>query len=387
MITLIQHADIYAPMPLGILDVLLSDGHIAAIGPHLKVDLPSHCLEVIDAEGLILAPGFVDALVHFLGGGGEAGFGSRTPELMFDEVASSGVTTLVGALGTDSVTRSPEQLLGKARELSAHGVTTYCYTGSYHLPLKTITGSVERDLMIIPEMIGIGEVAISDHRASHAPLHDLAQQVSQARVGGMLAGKRGISFFHVGDAPGKLAPLRGLLEATDIPIDQFYPTHCNRNADLFADALAFLAQGGAIDLTTSTLPEYVQKGEVNCGAALAQAVEAGLNWRRLSFSSDANASLPLFDERGSTIKVECGRIASLYEACREAVQHYGVPLEIALSSITQNPADILGLKHKGRVTQGSDADLVLIDPKTLDLHRVIAKGRSIWLRSAESDLD
>lgn len=378
MITLLKNAQLYSPAPLGSQDLLIADGRIQAIGPELKVELPNHCFEVIDAHGQIVAPGFVDALVHLLGGGGEAGFGSRTPELHFDEVARSGVTTLIGALGTDSITRTPEQLLGKARELTALGVTAYCYTGSYHLPLKTITGSVERDLLLIPEVIGIGEVAISDHRASHAPLSDFAQQVSQARVGGMLAGKGGVSFFHVGDGAGRLEPLRTLLNISDIPITQLYPTHCNRNSELFTDALAFLAEGGAIDLTTSTLPQYQQQGEVACGAGLAQVLEQGLDWRRVTFSSDANASLPLFDEQGRTIRVECGRIASLYEAVVGAVQHHQVPLEIALSTITQNPADILGLCHKGRIAENCDADLVLIEPDSLAITRVLAKGKTIW---------
>ena len=51
----------------------------------------------------------------------------------------------------------------------------------------------------------------------------------QARNEHMLAGKSGVSFFHVGDGRGALAPLRALRDGTDIPLRQLYPTHCNRN--------------------------------------------------------------------------------------------------------------------------------------------------------------
>jgi len=153
------------------------------------------------------------------------------------EALQAGVTTLVAALGTDSLTRTPAQVLGKVREFRAAGVSAFMYTGSYHLPVKTLTGSVESDIMLIPEVLGVGEVAISDHRSS-APTHDeLARLASEARVAGLLAGKSGVSFFHLGDGRGALAPLRALRDGTDIPLRQLYPTHCNRNPWLFAEAI------------------------------------------------------------------------------------------------------------------------------------------------------
>ena len=84
------------------------------------------------------------------------GFGFRTPELAAREALSAGVTTLVAALGTDSLTRSPAQVLGKVREFRAAGVSAFMYTGSYHLPVKTLTGTVESDIMLIPEVLGVG---------------------------------------------------------------------------------------------------------------------------------------------------------------------------------------------------------------------------------------
>jgi beta-aspartyl-dipeptidase (metallo-type) len=70
-----------------------------------------------------------------------------------------------------------------------------------------------------------------------------------------------------------------------------------------------------------------------------------------------------------------GRVTSLFPAVRQAVQQEGLALETALRVITANPARILKLKAKGRLAPGLDADLVLLDPRDLEIRTVIAKGR------------
>ncbi|ANT68425.1 beta-aspartyl-peptidase [Aeromonas hydrophila] len=373
MLTLIDGAEIYSPHFLGQQDLLVADGRIAWIGKGL--DLPANWpLSRVDGHGHYLVPGLVDPLAHITGGGGEGGFGFRTPELAAEEALKSGVTTLVAALGTDSLTRSPAQVLGKVREFRATGVSAFMYTGSYHLPVKTLTGSVESDIMLIPEVLGVGEVAISDHRSS-APTHDeLARLVSEARVAGLLAGKSGVSFFHLGDGRRALAPLRALRDETDIPLRQLYPTHCNRNPWLFAEAIHWGKAGGWVDLTTSSFPDLLEDGERLAADALVELLAAGVPADRISFSSDANASLPRFDGEGRLIEMRCGQIGSLWQALVQACAK-GVALEVALGVVTANPARALGLAGKGSIGVGQDADLLLVDPKTLAITRVMSAGQ------------
>ena len=373
MLTLIEGAEIHSPVPLGQQDLLVADGRIAWLGKGLTVP-PDWPLVRVDGRGRYLVPGLVDPLAHITGGGGEGGFAFRTPELAAREALSAGVTTLVAALGTDSLTRTPAQVLGKVREFRAAGVSAYMYTGSYHLPVKTLTGRVESDIMLIPEVLGVGELAISDHRSS-APTHDeLARLVSEARVAGLLAGKSGVSFFHVGDGRGALAPLRALRDGTDIPLRQLYPTHCNRNPWLFAEAIDWGRAGGWIDLTTSSFPELLDDGEQLAAEALVALLESDVPADRISFSSDANASLPRFDSEGRLIELRCGQIASLWQECVRACA-LGVSLEVALGAVTGNPARALGLAGKGAIAVGQDADLLLIDPNTLAIQRVMSGGQ------------
>lgn len=373
MLTLIEGAEIHSPAPLGQQDLLVADGRIAWLGKGLTVP-PDWPLVRVDGRGRYLVPGLVDPLAHITGGGGEGGFAFRTPELAAGEALKAGVTTLVAALGTDSLTRTPAQVLGKVREFRAAGVSAYMYTGSYHLPVKTLTGKVESDIMLIPEVLGVGELAISDHRSSAPTRDELARLVSEARVAGLLTGKSGVSFFHVGDGRGALAPLRALRDGTDIPLRQLYPTHCNRNPWLFAEAIDWGRAGGWIDLTTSSFPELLDDGEQLAAEALVALLAAGVPADRISFSSDANASLPRFDGEGRLVEMRCGQIASLWQECIRACA-LGVSLEVALGVVTANPARALGLAGKGVIGVGQDADLLLIAPEHLTIERVMSGGQ------------
>ncbi|WP_338887495.1 beta-aspartyl-peptidase [Aeromonas rivipollensis] len=373
MLTLIEGAEIHSPAPLGQQDLLVADGRIAWLGKGLTVP-PDWPLVRVDGRGRYLVPGLVDPLAHITGGGGEGGFAFRTPELAAGEALKAGVTTLVAALGTDSLTRTPAQVLGKVREFRAAGVSAYMYTGSYHLPVKTLTGRVESDIMLIPEVLGVGELAISDHRSSAPTQDELARLVSEARVAGLLTGKSGVSFFHVGDGRGALAPLRALRDGTDIPLRQLYPTHCNRNPWLFAEAIDWGRAGGWIDLTTSSFPELLDDGEQLAAEALVALLAAGVPADRISFSSDANASLPRFDGEGRLVEMRCGQIASLWQECVRACA-LGVSLEVALGVVTANPARALGLAGKGMIGVGQDADLLLIAPEHLAIERVMSGGQ------------
>ena len=119
MLTLIKGADVFAPSPLGTQDVLIAGGKIVDIQPEITIDTYQR-ITTVDGTHCILAPGFVDSLVHITGGGGEAGFASRTPEMTLTEATLHGTTTVIAALGTDSSSRTHSNLIAKAKELKEY---------------------------------------------------------------------------------------------------------------------------------------------------------------------------------------------------------------------------------------------------------------------------
>jgi beta-aspartyl-dipeptidase (metallo-type) len=374
MLTLIKNGEIYAPDHLGKKDILIVDRKIGFIQDEIEIPEQFVDVKVIDAAGKKVVPGFIDSHVHLIGGGGEGGFRTRTPEIQLTQATTAGITTLVGVLGTDGTTRTMPSLIAKARALEEEGITTYVQTGSYQVPVKTLTGKIEDDIILIDKVIGAGEIAIADHRSSQPTAEELAKIASAARIGGMLAGKSGIVNVHVGDSLDHLKLIDEVVENTDIPIRQFYPTHINRNPHLFKAGIEFANKGGWVDFTTSSIPKFLEEGEVKCSVGLKRMLEAGVDISQITFTSDGQASLPDFDQNGELIGLQIGQVSSLYYAVKEAVLSEGIPLETAIRVITANPAAVLKLSQKGRIQTGRDADLVLLD-KDLEIDTVIAMGK------------
>ncbi|WP_144477999.1 beta-aspartyl-peptidase [Cytobacillus oceanisediminis] len=374
MLTLIKNGEIYAPDHIGKKDILIVDRKIGFIQDEIEVPEKFVDVKVIDAEGKTVVPGFIDSHVHLIGGGGEGGFRTRTPEIQLTQATTAGITTLVGVLGTDGTTRTMPSLIAKARALEEEGITTYVQTGSYQVPVKTLTGKIEDDIILIDKVIGAGEIAIADHRSSQPTAEELAKIASAARIGGMLAGKSGIVNVHVGDSLDHLKLIEEVVKSTDIPIRQFYPTHINRNPHLFEAGIEYAKKGGWVDFTTSSIPKFLEEGEVKCSVGLKRMLDAGVDISQITFTSDGQASLPDFDQNGELIGLQIGQVSSLYYAVKEAVLSEGIPLETAIRVITANPAAVLKLSQKGWIQTGRDADLVLLD-KDLEIDTVIAMGK------------
>ncbi|MFE4132701.1 beta-aspartyl-peptidase [Peribacillus sp. YIM B13482] len=382
MLTLIKNGEIYSPNYLGRKDILITNDKIAFIDDRIEIPDNFAPIQIIDAANLFVVPGFIDSHVHIIGGGGEGGFKTRTPELMLTDITTSGITTLVGLLGTDGTTRRMESLLAKARALEEEGISCFIHTGSYQVPVKTLTGKIEDDIILIDKIIGVGEIAISDHRSSEPTFEELTKVASAARNGGILSGKAGILEVHVGDGDGKLSLLHEIVDKTNIPIRQLHPTHINRNGELFRAGIDYAKRGGYVDFTTSTIPLFLEEGEVKCSIGLRLMLEEGVPVGHITFSSDGQASLPFFNSHGEYAGLQVGKVSSLYHEVRDSVLKEGIPLETALKVITTNPAQVLKLSSKGSIQTGKDADIVLLQKDTLTIDTVIARGQVMVERMA-----
>ncbi|MCD2501860.1 beta-aspartyl-peptidase [Clostridium sp. NSJ-145] len=377
MITVIKNIHVYAPEDLGIKDVVITSNKIEGIYDNVEIPNNFVAIEIIDGKGKLLYPGFIDNHVHILGGGGEGGFKTRTPEMQLSTLIEAGVTTVVGCIGTDGVCRNMRSLIAKAKGLEEEGITTYCYTGSYEIPVKTITDSIKGDMMMVDKVIGVGEVALSDHRSSQATFQDFVNTVASARVGGLLSGKAGIVNVHLGNGARKLEYLSKLIDETEIPPTQVLPTHINRSDKLFYEGELYAKKGGFIDLTTSSDPNFLEPGEIRAGEGLSTLLRNGVDIEHITFSSDANGSMPKFDEQGHLVGLGICSVSSLYREVKESIKEHKVPIEEAIKVITSNVANILKLDNKGRITEGRDADFVIVDEESLDIDMVIAKGKIV----------
>lgn len=376
MFKILKGGWLFTPDEAGKKDLVIAGCAISNIGDNIRPVEDYGEVEVIDVSGKYVVPGFIDQHVHLIGGGGETGYASRTPEVMLSDVIRSGITTVVGCLGTDGTTRHAESLLAKARGLEIEGISTYIYIGSYQVPPKTITGSVRDDIILIDKVIGCGEIAISDHRSAQPTKEDIAKLAAEARVGGILSGKAGVLHLHVGDGPGKLGMLFEIVDETEIPISQFTPTHVNRNPYLLEDAIAFAKRGGMIDITSGVSPASGAAASIEPYKAVLRCLESGVPIDRITMSSDGNGSMPIFDEKGQVQGLLVATLTSLYDQFR-ALAASGPALQDVLKVFTLNPARSLKLyPQKGAIQIGSDADILVMD-EDFNIEYLFAKGRCV----------
>lgn len=374
LLTIIKNAEVYAPHYLGKKDLTLGADKILYISKTTS-NYSQFQSEILDVEGDYVVPGFIDSHVHIIGGGGEGGYETRTPEIMLSSIIKAGITTLVGVLGTDNATRTMSNLIAKAKALTEEGVSCYAYTGSYHLPLKTLTNRIIDDIVFINEVIGVGEIAISDHRGSQPTLEELIRITSEARVGGILSKKAGIVNVHVGRGKKLIQPLIEVVNNSDLPITQFLPTHMNKNEESIKACIDFIKLGGRIDFTTSSSTKLDENNISKPSKALKILIDEGVNIDNISFSSDGQGSMPHFDEKGNYLGLTVANVNTLYQEVKDSILKEQIPIEIALKVVTSNPATFLKFENKGRIEEGSDADLVVLDKNTLDIKSVIAKGK------------
>lgn len=354
MLTLIEGGAIYTPEPGGHQSILVVGEAIGRIGKVEPETLRALGLpyEIVDANGCIIIPGLIDPHEHLIGAGGEEGFASRMPHVPLDDILTAGITTVVGLLGTDATTRNLKTLYGRVRQLEALGITAYMYTGSFHVPPPTITGSVIDDLVLIDKVIGVGEIAIADVRSVEPTPHELARLVSAVYLGGLQTGKAAITHYHTGPGKQKLAILQTILDDYDIPADRVYPTHINRSQPLLDDAITLTKRGVFVDMDTT---------EPGLGRWLQYYREHGGVADRLTVSSDAHTP--------------GGTPAKLYQAFVACIQEYKLPIQEVLPHFTSNTACALRLPRKGQIKEQMDADLVILDRQSLEIRHVFARGR------------
>lgn len=369
---LIKNAEVFNPKSIGKRNIFICFDKIAYISQ--KIDFPSSNfpkVEIVDGDGLIAIPGLIDLHIHINGAGGEGGFTNRTPELNLTNLTLNGITTCVGLLGTDGITRNMGGLLAKARALETEGITTFCWTGCYSVPTRTLTDSVRGDIILIDKIIGAGEIAVSDHRDSHPSEEDLIHLACETRIGGILSGKCGILHMHLGDGKKGMTPLFDLIDKSDIPFENLLPTHVNRNSLISTQALEYLKMGGFIDITTGIKNE----GDTAQSAPelYSKILKENISPYHITMSSDAGGSMPLFDNKGNLTKLTVGLPSTDMESIRECIK-MGISMEESLIPFTASPAKLLKFEHKGNLLEGYDADIILLDKK-LHIHTLISKGR------------
>lgn len=378
-ILLIKDGDVYAPEHQGKKDILVINDKIVFIDQNIltsALNVIDKNIKIIDASKCIIIPGYIDQHVHINGAGGEGGPQYRTPPVQLSELVKAGITSVVGLLGTDGFARSLKDLLMKARALEQEGISTWIYTGAYQYPSPTITESILSDIILVDKVIGV-KVALSDHRASHSTVDEFKKVTSEARAGGILAGKAGVVHIHMGGEKLGLSYLFDIIRNTEIPIEQFAPTHLNRDEELFRQAVEFGKMGGYIDLTAGVSGEEKSSENIKPGKAVKRLLKNDVSIEKITISTDGNGSIPKFNEKKEFVGMRIASVSSLHREFIDIVKEEKISIEEAIHVTSTNIAKHLRLGKKGEIRAVKDADIIALDKDTLKIKHVIARGKTL----------
>ncbi len=365
MLKLLKNISVYSPKFIGVRDMLIAHESIVAIAENL--DQFASQASVFDFTGKIATPGLIDQHIHIAGAGGKNGFASMTPDIQIEALIACGTTTVVGLLGTDGTARNLRALYSKAKALEQEGISAYMFSGYYGVDSVTLTDSLQGDMIFIDNVLGC-KIAISDIRSSYPSATELLRKLRDVSVGGNIANKKGLLHVHLGNLDSKMDLLFELVEKYKFPIQYISPTHVGRTKELFEQAMDFAKLGGIIDITTGA-SKYTDPY-----LSVLYALENGVPIDNMTFSSDGHAGLTKFNDRGEAFGVKKAPFDQNLHEVVQLIQKGGLPIDEAFKLITTNPARNLGIKKKGQIALGFDADICIFN-SALELSDVFARGQ------------
>lgn len=367
MITVIRNVHVFSPEDMGLQDVLIVGKQIHDVGGDYAPWSKLPGAVEMDGRGRLLVPGFIDSHVHILGGGGAAGFGSRGPETSFSETVLAGTTSLVGVVGVDQEGRDLKTLYAKTKSMEFKGITAKMFTCGFDTDV-TITGSIKSDIFLIDNVIG-AKCCVSDRRGAQTTYDDLKKAMATAMVGGLLTRKAGVLHIHMGDSPSGLTPVIEAQEETGVLIKFVVPTHINRNELLMEQGLTWAKKGGVLDLTPCIYPPDFKRA-TKTAKAVVELTKAGVPIEQITISTDANGVHTIHGfERMARNPMDL-----MYKEFLDMIHGEGISMTDSLKCVSTNVARVLRLEQKGRVAAGADADLLLLEPDSLEIKMVMAMG-------------
>ena len=378
-------------------DMLVTDGHIAAV----EAGIASGDHQVIDARGLVVAPGLVDMHVHL-----------RDPGQTHKEDIASGTAAAVRG-GFTAVACMPnttppldhptvvEYVLSRAAKAGACRVW----------PIATITkGRMGEELSLIPTLAGSGAVALSDDGDAVKNAGLLRRAMSYARQAGLPviehcedAALSNAGVMHEGMWSTVLG-LRGIpsvseevIVARDILLAEETGARLHVAHVSTAGSVALIRQAKrrGVGVTAEVTPHHLlltdeAVGDYNADAKMnpplrGQADRAALVEGLLDGTIDAIATdhAPHAPEE-KRVEFDCapfgvvGLETALGVVLTRLVRPGTLPLMEALRRLSATPAAILG-RAGGRLELGAPADLVLIDLErrwTVDPATFASKSRN-----------
>ena len=386
MKTVFRGADVISPFESGIKDVLVEDGCITAVEEHIPI---SEGMKLIDASGMILTPGFVDIHVHG-GGGCSVSTGSVHDVVkMANAHAYYGTTTVLPTLytmpwenlinGADAISQAMRRKDLQATIAGIH------FEGPFLAPSQA--GAQLPGALVTPEEVDLSRLNpyLSDIR-----MFGMAPELPGALALGRSLAERGI-VVSIAHSDALYPQVEEAIAHGYSDVTHLYSA-CSAVRRVNAFRVAGVVEAGLErdELTVQAiadgchLPDALLRLIYKCkGPEKMYLVTDGLEFSAAEVSEgneyiQANGMRVVCEDRVMKLpsrEAFAGSIATADRLIRTA-RAAGIPLKDCVRMMTDTPAVRIGLKNKGRIQVGYDADIILLD-KELQTCMVMAGGKII----------
>ena len=362
------------------LDILIKDDKIAEIAENIEGSFD----RVIDCNGLIIMPGMIDMHCHLREPGGEH---KETIETGSQSAVAGGFTTICPMPNTKPTPDNAivlKQIIDRAKEVNLCNV----------LPYSSVTkGEKGEELVDFKSQLEAGAVAFSD---DGMPVEN-ARTIREAKIevnklGSFLAEhceEKSVSKGAINAGPiaeqleveGVLPEAEEIMAARDIVIAETNNLHthiCHISTKTSVDMIRS-AKARGVNVTCETCPHYFS-------FTVEEVLESGVNAKmnpplreekdRLAIIEglkDGTIDCMITDHAPHTDEEKAVGLATapngiigfetaLGAAITNLVDKGLITYKEMVRFMSYRPAEILGLKSKGSIEVGKDADITIFDP-------------------------
>lgn len=379
------------------MDIAVEDGRICALGP----ELPG-AREEIDARGLTVLPGLIDVHVHFNQPGRTEWEGAATGSRAF--AAGGGTLFFDMPLNSSPCTVNVAAFDAKRAALGQSSVTDFGLWGGL------VPGNAE-------ELPGLAKRGVVGFKAflCDSGLPEFPRADQETLYEGMrIAARLGIPVAVHAESPAQLRPQSGhtvrdylasrpvaaeveaIRVATSMAGEMEAKLHIVHVSSGSGVAAALEARARGVDVSIETCPHYLFFTEedmerigaaAKCAPPLRDASEREALWARVldgsvSIIGSDHSPAPPEMKTGDDFFRIWGGIAGVQATLAvllEAGHHKrGLTLESIAQLLSTNPAQRFGIRNKGRIEVGMDADLALVrvaEPFVMEAESLLQRHR------------
>ena len=362
------------------LDILIKDDKIAEIAENIEGSFD----RVIDCNGLIIMPGMIDMHCHLREPGGEH---KETIETGSQSAVAGGFTTICPMPNTKPTPDNAivlKQIIDRAKEVNLCNV----------LPYSSVTkGEKGEELVDFKSQLEAGAVAFSDDGMPVENARTIREAMIEVnKLGSFLAEhceEKSVSKGAINAGPiaeqlgveGVLPEAEEIMAARDIVIAETNNLHthiCHISTKTSVDMIRS-AKARGVNVTCETCPHYFS-------FTVEEVLESGVNAKmnpplreekdRLAIIEglkDGTIDCMITDHAPHTDEEKAVGLATapngiigfetaLGAAITNLVDKGLITYKEMVRFMSYRPAEILGLKSKGSIEVGKDADITIFDP-------------------------